>query len=111
MDTLCKVISRSWPASSTPPTNAYCKASTKPNNKNATVIEAIVSEVRKRRRPRLAHSKGRYLNMLLSRSGGCSGAHQLTFIKVQHAFGAFRRTRIVRHHDDGLALLCIERLQ
>ncbi len=74
------------------------------------MMDASVRLVRSRLRPRLAHSNGRYLNMV-SPFTLPGFAAELPLIQMQHMLGARRGVRIVRHHDDGLALLLIQRLQ
>ena len=38
-------------------------------------------------------------------------AREHAFVEVQRPVGALRRVRIVRHHDDGLAVVAVQRLQ
>ena len=37
--------------------------------------------------------------------------HQLALLEMQRPLGALRGARIVRDHDDGLAVIAVERLQ
>ena len=105
IDTLSITISRPWPAMSTPMLNADRIAISTPKSRNAKKIAPIVKNVRNFRRSRLRQTMGRnFMRPPPLR-------HEHALVEMQRALGARRRVRIVRHHDDGLALVAIERLQ
>src|ERR1044072_3473749 len=106
------VMSRSTPAISGLPVSATRSVCIRPNSRNATTIEASVSPVRSFLRPRVAHSSGRCLNMAASVfSSRNRFRRELSLVEMEHVLGASRGVRIVRDHDDGLALLRVQRLQ
>src|SRR6185436_3421556 len=110
--TLWIVMSRSTPAISGLPVSATRSVCIRSNCRKATTIEASVSPVRSFLRPRFAHSSGRCLNMAGSVvSSRNRFRRELSLVEMQHVLGASRGVRIVRDHDDGLALLRVQRLQ
>src|SRR3974390_2963915 len=83
-----------------------------PNRKNAVAIDRKVRMGRALRRRNAAHTRCRYFMPRSPRLRG--GAFRLggetALVDVELARGVRRGARIVRHHDDGLALLLIENL-
>ena len=75
-----------------------------PNSRNATKIDSSVNVVRNFRRQRLLPDERQELHAdRLRRAAPLSRCS----VRVR----ALGRARIVRHHDDGLAVLAVERLQ
>ena len=75
-----------------------------PNSRNATKIESSVNVVRNFRRQTFFQMSGRnFMTLAVSR--------QDAFVEVQRAPGALGGVRIVRDHDDRLAVIAVERLQ
>ena len=75
----------------------------RPNSRNATKIDSSVKIVRTFRRQRFRQSERQELH------AAASVEHAL--VEVQRALRALGRVRIVRDHDDRLAVLAVERLQ
>ena len=104
IDTLSITISRSWPAMSTPMANAARIAISTPNSRNAKKIAPTVKNVRNFRREQVAPDDGKELHAhrLL---------HEHALLEVQRPLRARRRVRVVRDHDDRLAVLAVQRLE
>src|SRR5689334_10999391 len=98
------------PARSAPSASAPCIVFKIPNIRNATMIEAIVRLVRTGFLRRLAKNSGRNFN-IGAPSSRLGLARELPFRQVQRMRRARRGVRIVRDHDDGLAVPLVERLQ
>src|SRR6188508_106295 len=109
-DILCIVARRSTPARSAPSSSAFCSVFRRPNSKNATMIEAIVRLVRIGLRRRLAEKSGKNFSMGFS-SSRLGLACELPLREMQRVRGARGGVRIVRNHDDGLAMPLVQRLQ
>src|SRR4029079_11344883 len=101
---LLRMTRRSAPAMFTPSTMLVRTAWSRPNNRKAIRIEVNVSTRRNLRRPMFAQTRGIQRNM--SRL-----PFEAALLEMQRAIGALRGARIVRHHDDGLAVLLVQRLE
>ena len=78
-----------------------------PKSRKATTTEIIVRTVRARLRQRLAQTRGKILHAATP-----SGAPVSSPLSTKsRARRMIRSARIVRHHDDGLAVLAVEKLQ
>ena len=81
-----------------------------PNSRNATTIDSIVKIVRVRLRHSPAQIRWKYFRPdFMPRVSRF--VDQLALVEVQLARRVLGRLRIVRHHDDRLALRAIQRLQ
>src|SRR5688572_18146883 len=98
------------PARSAPIASAPCIVFSKPNSRNATMIDAIVSPVRIGLRRRLPKNSGKNFSIEIS-SRGFGLAGELTLRQVQRVRCARGGVGIVRDHDDGLAVPLVQRLQ
>ena len=79
----------------------------RPNSRNATTIDSIVKIVR----ARLRHSPAQIEGEILHAARLARLVDQPALVEVQLARRVLGRLRIVRHHDDRLALRAIQRLQ
>src|SRR3954462_8821270 len=111
IDTLCRTISRSAPASATPPTSACLIAHNRPNSTNATITDSSVSEVRSFFRFRLTQTRGRNFTARPSAVSFRRLAGELALGEMHGARRARRGVGIVRHHDNRLAVLAVQRLE
>ena len=87
---------------STPKLNACLIVISRPNSRNATKIDSSVKMVRTFFRHRLLHSNGQVLHAAAS-------VEQHALLEMQRALGALGGARVVRDHDDRLAVLLVER--
>src|SRR5690348_8899287 len=103
--------SRSFPASvSLPPVNATRVAFSNPNSRKAARIEISVKTVRALRRNNAAQIRWKYF-IARSRSDDVLLFDERALVEMQRVRRVFRGLGIVRHHDDGLAVLAVEPLQ
>ena len=103
-ETLWIITSRSAPATSTPRLNAARNAMSAPNRTNAKKIAASVNSVLNFAAPEVAPDERQELHAAASSTS-------TPFVEMQRALGARGRVRVVRHHDDRLAVIAVERLQ
>src|SRR5690606_13059129 len=100
-----------WPASS----KLARTPSSRPNSRNAAMIETRVRTVRVLRRNSSAQTRCRYFIAIApvsGRSGGVGGLFdQRALVEVQGVGGVLGGLRVVGDHHDGLAVLAVERLQ
>src|SRR4051812_42720442 len=104
MFTLLMHIRRSAPARLMACERLVRSASSMPNIRKASRIDMNVKIRRSLRLRRLAHTSGSQRNI-------SALPLQAALLEVQRAVGAFGGARIVRDHDDGLAVLLVQRLQ
>src|SRR6185437_755937 len=90
--------------------NAARTESNSPNNKNAAITDSKVNSVRVLRLNRAAQTRWKYFMQAPLRAR-FRPLDQRALIEVQHMACVFGCLRIVRDHDDGLAVFAIELLQ
>src|SRR5437879_4310664 len=110
-DTLCRTMRRSAPAMLTPAVRASFTAHSRPYSRKATKSESSVRMVRVFFRFRLLQTRAKYF----IGDGGERSFHGLiaefAFVQVQGARRPSRSVRVVRHHDDRLPMLFVQRLE
>ncbi len=108
--TLWISTSRSAPAMSTPNVNAVRMVIRMPNRKNATNITSEREDRAELPAPDVLPDERQEFHALVpSFSGG--PFHQRALLEVQRPRRPFGRVRIVRDHDDRLAVIAVQRLQ
>src|SRR5690606_12940675 len=108
-----ELVCRRWAPSAVWPiwTKAVRMPSSRPNSRNAAMIEASVRNVRALRRNSAAQMRCMYFMAALCscRVGGLLDQHAL--VPVQRVRRVFGGPGIVGDHHDGLAVLAVELLQ
>src|SRR5437868_1231314 len=74
------------------------------------MMDTSVRKVRPLRRNSAAQIRWRYF-MARSSGYGLGGSHQRALVEMQRVAGTRSGARVVGDHDDGLAMLAVERLQ
>src|SRR5215469_8481616 len=112
-DTRACTNSRVAPTKSAPALKMVLTDCSRPKSRNAMITDSSVRIVRVRLRNRLATTKPALVmaSPRDDRSGGLRLLEQLPLLQVQRAACELRGLRIVRDHDDGLAVLAVEHLQ
>src|SRR5262245_22655003 len=105
------VSSRLASAASAPDSNASCTACSRPNSRNATMIDASVRSVRVFLRNSPAQSSGRYFTTPASRQERTVRRGQRALVEVELAARVLRGLGVVRDHHDRLAVLPVQHLQ
>src|SRR4029077_1504300 len=110
-ETRAWVMSRVAPTKFAPALKIELIDCSRPNSRNAMTTDSSVRMVRVRLRNRFAMTKP----LLVISASRCAPLgrllEQLPLLQVQRAAGEFGRLRVVRHHDDRLAVLAVEYLQ
>src|SRR4030095_7300402 len=83
-------------------------ASSRPKSRKAAMIDTSVSTVRVLRRKSAAQTMCRYFMPRPPRSGGRDRLDQSALVEVQDLVGVFRSLRVVRDHQDGLAVVAVQ---
>src|SRR6476661_319339 len=104
-------IRRLAPSTLPPELNATRTESSIPNSRNAATTDNSVSSVRVLLRNSCAQTSERYFIATLRSVRQCRRVDELTLVQVDRVGGVFGRLRIMRDHDDGLAVVAIEHLQ
>src|SRR5215510_7371307 len=97
-------------AASAPDSKAVWTASSRPNRRNATMIDASVRIVRVFLRNSPAQSSGRYFTTPTSQRRRVRRG-QRALVEVELAACVLRGLGVVRDHDDRLAVLAVQHLE
>src|SRR5690606_36889356 len=92
-----------------PELNATRTESSKPNSRKAATTDSRVHRVRVLLRSSWAQTRQRYF--IVESAGQRRGVDQFALVEVHGVGGVFGRIRVVGDHDDGLAVVAVERLQ
>src|SRR3990167_9235656 len=96
---------RSAPATLPPELNATRTESSRPNSRNAATTDSSVSSVRVLLRNSADQINEKYFMSASGSVRGGRGVDQFALVQVDGVGGVLGRLRVVRDHDDGLAVL------